>query len=253
VKLAYVLDGDERAPVLVLSGGLGTTTRMWDAQVDALAPRFRVLRVDHPGHGASPVSTEPVTVEGIARGVLAVLDGLGVERVAFCGLSLGGMVGQWLGANAADRLDALVLACTAASLGARDQYRERAELVRRDGVGNLVDGAGERWFTPPFRETQAARNILDELQTMSPEGYAACCEAVGEFDFRDDVTRIEPDTLVIVGEEDSVTTPAALAPLQEIPRVRRVDVAHAAHLANVEQPEAFSAAVLAHLQERKAA
>lgn len=253
MTLAHALDGPDEAPVVVLSGGLGTTMRMWDAQLAALTRDHRVLRVDHPGHGASPPPTGPVGIERIARGVLALLDGLRVPRASFCGLSLGGMVGQWLGANAPDRIDRLVLACTGARLGTPEQYRERAELVRREGIEAVVGGAAERWFTPAFRDSAAARSILDALRAMPAEGYAACCEAVGAFDFRADARRIAPPTLVLVGVEDTVTTPESLAPLLEIPGVRRVDVPHAAHLANVEQPEAFSAAVLAHLHAREAA
>jgi 3-oxoadipate enol-lactonase len=253
VRLAHHLEGDADAPVLVLSGSLGATTAMWDAQIPAFAPRYRVLRVDHPGHGDSPVPAGPVTVEGIALALLVLLDALGIARVAFCGLSLGGMVGQWLGANAPDRVDGLVLACTGASLGTPELYAERAELVRRQGVGVVVDGARERWFTPAFRDTPAAKRILDALRATPPEGYAACCEAVGAFDFSRELQRIRPSTLVLFGEEDPVTPPPVLDELATIPHARLTGIAHAAHLANVEQPAAFSAAVLSHLEERAAA
>ncbi|HEX7581511.1 MAG TPA: 3-oxoadipate enol-lactonase [Gaiellaceae bacterium] len=246
---AHRSDGADDAPVLVLSGSLGTTTAMWDPQVAAFARHYRVLRFDHPGHGDSPVPTAPVTVEGIARDLLALLDELDIDRVDFCGLSLGGMVGQWLGANAPDRISGLVLAYTGASLGEPGAYAARAELVRREGTGILIDGARERWFTPAFRDALAAQRILDSLRTMSPQGYAACCEAVGAFDFRGDLQRIQPPTLVLYGEDDPVTTPEILDKLATIRRARRRGIAHAAHLANVEQPEAFSVAVLSHLQE----
>jgi 3-oxoadipate enol-lactonase len=254
MRLAYSLDGSESAPVLVLSGGLGTTTDMWDAQLPAFAPHFRVLRVDLPGHGRSAVPGSRIAVDDIARALVELLDELGVGSAAFCGLSLGGMVGQWLGANAPDRIDRLVLACTGASLGTRESYEERAELVRRQGVEVVLDGARERWFTPAFRDSAAARRILDELRDMPAEGYAACCEAVGAFDFRADLPRILPPTLVLFGEEDPVTSAALVEELETgIPGARSAGIAGAAHLANVEQPEAFSAAVLSHLQERAAA
>lgn len=249
MSAACRVDGADNSPVLVLSGSLGTTTAVWDAQIPAFAAHYRVLRIDHPGHGDSPVPTARITVEGIARDLLALLDELGIERADFCGLSLGGMVGQWLGANAPDRVGGLVLACTGAWLGAPELYAERAEVVRREGTGILIDGARERWFTPPFRDAPAAERILDALGAMSPEGYAACCEAVGAFDFRSDLHRIRPATLVLFGDDDSVTTPSMLDELATIPHARRTGIAHAAHLANVEQPEAFSAAVLSHLQE----
>lgn len=254
MTLAYREDGAPDAPVLVLSGGLGTTTTMWEPQLPAFTEHYRVLRVDHPGHGASPEPDGPVTVERIGRGVLALLDELGVPNVAFAGLSLGGMVGQWLGANAADRIDGLVLACTGASLGVPAVYLERAAIVRAEGTDVVLDGARERWFTPAFRDAPLARAILEELRAMNVEGYAACCEAVGAFDFRDELHRIAPPALVIFGEEDSVTPAEVVDALTSgIPRARAMGIAHAAHLANVEQPEAFSAAVLSYLDERMAA
>jgi 3-oxoadipate enol-lactonase len=253
VILAYDLDGPDDAAVLVLSGGLGTTTAMWDSQLPAFAATRRVLRVDHPGHGNSPLPAGRVTVDGIARAVVTLLDELEIVTASFCGVSLGGMVGQWLGANEPERIDHLVLACTGTSLGTRATYEERAELVRREGLDVVVDGAAERWFTPAFRESNEAQRILDELRRMSPEGYAACCEAVGAFDFREDVHRIEPPTLVLFGEDDPVTPPAVIEELTTgIPGSRSMSIACAAHLANVEQPEAFAAAVLSHLYERAA-
>jgi 3-oxoadipate enol-lactonase len=249
VTLAYSFAGGDDAPVLVLAGSLGTTTAMWDAQVPAFARHYRVLSVDQPGHGDSPVPGGPIAVEDIARGLLGLLDDLGVERVSFCGLSLGGMVGQWLGVSAPERIERLVLACTGASLGEKAMYDERAERVRRDGLDVVVDGARERWFTPSFRDSEEAVRIIEDLRSIPPEGYAACCEAVGAFDFRGDVQRIAAPTLVLFGEEDPVTAPPVIDELAAIPHARVVGLAHAAHLANVEQPEAFSAAVLSHLQE----
>jgi 3-oxoadipate enol-lactonase len=254
MTLAYRLDGPEDAPVLVLSPSLGTTTAMWEQQLEAFTESFRVLRHDHPGHGGSPPPGGPVSVETIARGVLELLDDLGVARAAFCGLSLGGMVGMWLGANATGRIDRLALCCTGASIGTPEGYRERAEMVRRDGVGVTVAGANERWFTPAFRDSPAARRLLDELVTISADGYAACCEAVGNFDFHGDLRRIAPPTLVVAGEDDPVIPPSAGAELAAgIPEAALATIAGAAHLANVEQPDAFSAAVLSHLEERPAA
>jgi 3-oxoadipate enol-lactonase len=251
VRLAYRVDGAGDAPVLVLSPSLGTTTSLWDAQVAALAADRRVVRHDHPGHGESPVPDGPVSVADIGAGVVDLLDELGVERASFCGISLGGMVGMWLGANAPGRIDRLVLACTGASLGTRQMYDERAALVRAEGTAVTLDGARERWFTSAFRESSRAEHLLDELLHISAEGYAACCEAVGPFDFHSELGRVEPPTLVVYGDEDPVTPPAVVDALADgIAGARRAGIAHAAHLANVEQPEAFNAAVRMHLDER---
>lgn len=250
MTLASRVDGPAGAPLLVLSGGLGTTTSMWHAQLEALTARFRVLRHDLPGHGASPVPAGPVSIAGIGRAVLDVLDALDAARVSFCGLSLGGMVGMWLGAYAPDRIERLVLACTGASLGTRELYAQRADAVRAEGTEIAVPGARERWFTPAFRDSDEARRILDELRSVSPEGYAACAEAVGEFDFHSDLARVAPPTLVVYGEDDPVTPPVVVDALAGgIPGARRRAIPHAAHLANVEQPAVFSAAVLSHLAE----
>lgn len=254
MNLAYTLDGRDDAPVLVLSGGLGTTTAMWDAQVGPFAARFRVLRHDHPGHGASPAPAGPVSVAGIGAALLELLDELGAGRVSFCGLSLGGMIGMWLGAEAPERIDRLVLACTGASLGTPETYAERAALVRAEGTGVTVDGARERWFTPAFRESPEAERIITQLRGVSPAGYAACCEAVGGFDFHERLGEIAAPTLVLYGEDDPVTPAGVIDELaSRIPQAERRGIPHAAHLANVEQPDAFAAAVLGHVDERIAA
>lgn len=254
MKLACRIDGVEDGPVLVLSPSLGTTTSLWQSQVESLAGDFRIVRHDHPGHGGSPVPDGAVTVAAIGRGVLALLDELGIEHASFCGISLGGMVGMWLGANAPARIERLVLACTGASLGTPEIYEERAALVRAEGTAVLLDGARERWFTTAFRESSAAQHVLRDLRGISAEGYAACCEAVGAFDFRGELSQVEPPALVVYGEEDPVTTPAVIDVLVGgIPKARRVGISGASHLANVEQPAAFNAAVRGHLSERIAA
>jgi len=254
LTLAYEVEGRPDAPVLVLSPALGTTTTIWDAVAPALSEHFRVVRHDHPGHGASPPPGGHVSIEDIGRGVLDVLDELAVARASFCGVSLGGMVGMWLGAYAPERIDRLVLACTGAKLGVREDYFARAQLVRDEGTAVVVDGARERWFTPAFRDTVEAKQLLDELADVPADGYAACCEAVASWDFRGELSRLGQPTLVVVGSDDPVTTPEVVETLVGgIAGARKVELPGAAHLANVERPEAFSAAVLAHLEERRPA
>jgi 3-oxoadipate enol-lactonase len=254
VTLGFDLHGPDDAPVLVLSGALGTTRAMWDAQLPAFVVNHRVLRHDLPGHGTSPLADGPLGVGDIGAAVLELLDGLAIQRSSFCGLSLGGMVGMWLAAEAPERIDRLVLACTGASLGTPETYAERAALVRAEGTEVTVYGARERWFTPPFRDTAAARAILDQLRATSPLGYAACCEAVGAFDFHERLPSIAAPTLALFGAEDPVTTPEVVdALVSGIPGTAARSLPDAAHLANVEQPEAFSATVLRHLEERVAA
>jgi 3-oxoadipate enol-lactonase len=249
MKLAYTIEGIPGTPALVLSPSLGTTTSLWEAHEGLLATHFRIIRHDHPGHGHSHPPDGPVTVESIGRGVLEILDELHVERAFFCGVSLGGMVGLWLGANAPERIDRLVLVSTGAKLGTPETYRERAEVVRREGTAAVVGGARERWFTEPFRDSEAATAILGELAEVSPEGYAACCDAVGEWDFCAELGRVTPPALVLAGADDPTITPAVCETLVDgLPDVRLVVVPDAAHLVNVQQPEAFATAMLAHLE-----
>jgi 3-oxoadipate enol-lactonase len=251
VKLAYTLDGSPEAPVLVVSGGLGTTIAMWDQQVGPFSARFRVLRHDLPGHGASPVPDAPVTVGDIGRGVLALLDELEVERASFCGISLGGMMGMWLAAEVPGRIERVILACTGASLGTPETYAERAALVRAEGTQVTVEGARERWFTAAFRDTPPARRILEQLRGVPAEGYAACCEAVGVFDFHPRLGEVAVPALVIHGSEDPVTPPEVIESLASgLPAADIVRIDEAAHLANVEQPDAFTSAVLHFVDER---
>lgn len=214
---------------VVLVGGLGTTTHVWDAQLPALDD---AVPLDLPGHGAEPLPAGDVTIESIARGVLERVHG----RFSFVGLSIGGMVGQWLGANSADRVEKLVLACTGATLGRRRDYEARAQLVRQEGTGAVAQGARDRWFTPAFRDDPRALRILDDLRAVSPDGYAACAEAVGAWDFRDQVDRIEVPTLVVYGRDDPMTPPEVRAALG---RFRGVEIP-GAHLANVEAAAEFN-------------
>lgn len=251
MKFEYRVDGREDGPPLMLSPSLGTTLSMWDAQVEVLADDFQVIRHDLPGHGSSPIPTESVTVAGIGEALLAILDELGIPQASFCGISLGGMVGMWLGANAPERLDRLVLACTGASLGTPAVYAERAALVRTRGMRAVSDAARGRWFTTAFAGSPEAERILAELIEVPAEGYAACCEAVGSFDFHDDLGRVAVPTLVLVGEDDPVTSPETVDEVVHgIPQARVAVIPGAAHLANVEQPSVFTSALLAHLEER---
>lgn len=213
---------------MIFLGGLGTTRAMWTAQLDAF-PGSRAF--DLPGHGEEPLAG-PVDIERIARGVLAAAP----ERFVFCGLSIGGMVGMWLGVHAPERVERLVLACTGPKLGDRDAYYERAALVRRSGTGVVADGARERWFTAAFRDSPVASRIIDELRGISREGYAACCEAVGDFDFRADLPGLRVETLVVYGRDDPMTTPDVRAAFGDLPSVE----IPGSHLAPVEEPEAFN-------------
>ena len=245
MSLHHRWDGPEDAPVLVFSNSLATTLELWDPQVPAFTPAFRVLRYDQLGHGRSTVPPRPYTVEQLGRELVALLDELGVERVSFCGLSLGGTVGQWLGAHAPERLERLVLAGTSAYLGPPQRWIDRAAQVEAEGMSPVAEAAMARWFTPAFSGTASYR---DMHASTPPEGYVACCDALAAFDFRSELLSVSVPTLVVVGAEDPATPPDQAEALADgIPGARLVVVPDAAHLVNVEQPDAFNRAVLDHL------
>jgi len=250
VELHHVVEGPADAPVLVLSSSLGTTHRMWDPQVPALRERFRLVRYDHRGHGSSPVPPGPYSIAELGQDVLAMLDGLGVERFSFCGLSLGGMVGMWVASEVPERVERLVLCCTSALLGPRELWDERARVARSEGMEALVEGVVERWFTPALHEERPedVERAKRMLAATPPEGYAGCCEAIREMDLRDRLGRIQAPTLVISGSDDPATPPEHGERLREaIPEARTVVIERAAHLANIERPEPFARALLEHL------
>jgi 3-oxoadipate enol-lactonase len=245
VRLHHRLDGPEDAPVVVLANSIGTTLELWDPQLPALTRRFRVLRYDQLGHGRSDVPPGPYTVELLGRELLGLLDELGIERAALCGLSLGGAVGMWLGANAPERVDRLVLAATSAYFGPPERWVERAALVRAEGTEPIADATMERWFTPAFAGVAPYRA---QLVATPREGYAACCDALAAWDFRDGLRLVRAPTLVLVGAEDPATPPNQAQLIADgIPGARLDVLPGAAHLLNVEQPERFDEAVIGHL------
>jgi 3-oxoadipate enol-lactonase len=250
VAVHHRLDGPRDAPVLVLSGSLGSSLEMWDEVCPALAGRFRVVRYDHRGHGRSPVPSGPYSIADLGEDVLALLDMLAAERASFCGISLGGMIGIWLGAHAADRLERLAICCIQPRLVPSAQWRERAATVRAQGVGAVAEAALERWFTPAFHRDRAAtvRRFHRMLLACPAEGYAGGCEAIAGADLRSDLDSIRAPTLVLGGDDDPVAPPRRLRALAEaIGGSRLALVPGARHLPCVEHPELFSRELLAHL------
>ena len=250
MNLAYRIDGVETGSTLVLSSSLGTTSALWDEQVAALGAEYRILRCDHPGHGGSPAPRSPVTVESLATGVVDLLDRLELARVSFCGLSLGGMVGMALARDAPERVDRLVLCCTAAYLGPPDGWHDRARIVRDGGTAAIAEKVLERWFTERYRREQPTRvaTFRGMLEAVSRDGYAACCEAIAGWDARVGLDAIRARTLVIAGAEDVATPPGDGAFLaKSIPGAELIVLPEAAHLANVGQPELFERALLTFL------
>jgi 3-oxoadipate enol-lactonase len=249
LRIRYELVGPEYAPALAFSNSLGTDLSMWDAQCEVLSRRFRILRYDMRGQGESSVVRGDSSIGEFARDFLGLLDALGLKRVSFCGLSMGGMIGMWLGANAPERLDALVLSNTAARIGTKEMWNARITRVRQGGMKSVTDAVMERWFTSQFR---AACPVLVErsrtmLQASPVEGYASCCSAIRDMDQTDSIAQIRVRTLVIAGLRDSVTSPEEGRFLVERISGSQIAELDAAHLSNIEQADGFTSALRSFL------
>jgi len=249
-RLHYQIDGKEDAPVLVLSNSLGTDMGMWDAQLSSLTAHFRVVRYDTRGHGQSDVSlpgdNEGYTIDQLGQDIVSLLDKLDIQRAHFCGLSMGGMTGIWLGIHAPERLNKLVLCNTAAKIGTPELWNARIDTVLHKGMSAITNAVIERWFTPRFQEhfPQKIAPITQMLLSSPIAGYNAACAAVRDMDQRADLNKITVPTLVIAGTHDTAT-PAADGryAADHIPNARYVEL-DAAHLSNIEAEEPFTAELL---------
>lgn len=250
-RLHYQIEGRAEAPVLVLSNSLGTDLGMWAPQMPQLLKHFRVLRHDARGHGQSQVTPGPYTIAQLADDVIALLDGLRIERAHFCGLSMGGMIGMRLGAHHASRIERLVLSNTAARIAPPEAWNARIDKVNREGMAPIAAGVVERWFTPAFaahapEQVEAARRMLRQTPAA---GYVANCAAVRDMDQRDGLGTITVPTLVIAGTHDLATPPQqGQLVAQGIPGARYLEL-EAAHLSNWEQADRFTQAVIEFLNE----
>jgi 3-oxoadipate enol-lactonase len=243
------VEGPQDAPVLMLSNSLGTNLHMWDDQVPALTRRFRLVRFDRRGHGGSAVPKGPYSIERLGRDALAVMDGLGIAKVNWCGLSMGGMEGMWLGANAASRIDKLILSNTASYFPDRTMWDGRIEVARDKGLVALVDGTIERWFTAEFRRRspQAVARIREMFLATEVEGYVGCGAAIRDMDNRSLLAKVSVPTLVIAGRHDMGTTLEAGQFIAEHIPGAKLAVMETAHIANVEQPQLYTDTVLGFL------
>jgi len=243
------IEGPQHAPALMLSNSLGTDLHMWDDQVAPFTRHFRLVRYDRRGHGRSGAPKGPYSMERFGRDVLAILDAVGVARINWCGLSMGGMVGQWLGAQAANRIDKLILSNTTCFFADKSMWDDRLKVVREKGLAGMVDANMERWFTKDFRARapQKVARIREMFLATKPDGYIACGEAIRDMDLRPLLAKISAPTLVIAGRHDPATTLEAGEFLaQHIPG-SKLAVLDTAHIANIEQPQAYADIVLEFL------
>jgi 3-oxoadipate enol-lactonase len=249
LRMHYEVAGPVGAPVLVFSNSLGTDLSMWDVQAVEFAKKYRVVRYDKRGHGQSSSPAGPYTIEMLGHDVVGLLDFLEFDRVHFCGLSIGGQTGMWLGVNAAQRLNKLVLSNTAAKIGTTDGWNVRIETVSTSGMKSVAATVVERWFTVGFRAEEPAEvsRIQRVLENANVRGYAGCCAAVRDFDYREKVGEIRTSTMAIAGAHDPATPPGDTRWVADRIAGSRFVELNASHLSNIEAHERFSAELGAFL------
>jgi 3-oxoadipate enol-lactonase len=245
-SLYYQFDGTEKAPVVLLCNSLGTNLQMWDSQIPALSQTYRVLRYDSRGHGRSDATPGPYTIELLSKDAIGLLDALEIQRVLFCGLSLGGVIAQWLGVHARDRLNAIVISNSAAKIGNDDFWNKRIEKLREGGIAPVAEAQVLRWFTEKF--IAANPPVIARMKQMfvaTPvEGYIATCEAIRDNDLRGAINHIQTPALVIAGTYDAVTPPAEGKFMAVgIPGAQYAEL-NASHLSNIEDAANFTSTIL---------
>jgi 3-oxoadipate enol-lactonase len=243
------VEGPQDGPVLMLSNSLGTNLHMWDDQAPAWSRHFRLVRYDRRGHGKSSVPQGPYTMERLGRDVLAVLDTLNISKINWCGLSMGGMVGQWLGANAPNRIDKLILSNTSSYFADKSIWEGRLKTVREKGLAAIVDTNMERWFTKEFRDRnpQAMARMREMFLATKPEGYLGCGEGIRDMDHRPLLAKISAPALVIAGKHDPATTLEANEFIKQHIPAAKLAVLETAHIANVEEPQLYTDTALKFL------
>lgn len=242
VTLNYATFGDSSNPALIFSNSLGTSYQMWQPQIDALQNDYFIICYDTRGHGKSAAPTGPYSLDELGQDVINLLDHLNIDRAFFCGVSMGGMTGQWLAINYPDRFYHLMLCNTAAKIGNKAAWIARAYLVREQGLDPIAATAASRWFTEGFisNHPDIVNALSDTLAASSSEGYASCCEALAVADTREQLKDIRVPVTVVAGSKDPVTTVAdAQYMVDHIPNAK-LAIIDASHISNIEQPEVFN-------------
>lgn len=250
IRIRYILEGDTSKPTLLFSNSLGTTCAMWNKQAKAFSDSFQILRYDTRGHGQSDAPAGPYSLERLGLDVVNLLNALHLESVHFCGLSLGGMTGMWLGKHAADRIQSLALCCTSAHLPPANLWNSRIQQVVDHGLRSITEVVLNRWFTPAFLRDESAdlMSVREQLLSTPTNGYTGCCGAIRDMDCRPALPTIEKPCLVIAGADDTATPPNHGKLIAAgIPESQYVEIENAAHLSNIEQEEAFNSPVLKFL------
>lgn len=250
VTIYYQTFGDKTKPALIFSNSLGTNYTMWQPQIGALTDDFFVICYDTRGHGQSSAPDYPYSIDELGQDVVDLLDHLQIKKANFCGISMGGLTGQWLAINKPEYFNKIIVSNTAAKIGNETAWHARADQVRNEGLQPIADTAASRWFTEGFIKSspEIVRKMSENLAKGSPEGYVNCCAALAVADLREDLEKASVLMLVIAGMQDPVTTVAdaktivAAAPNAELATI------DASHIANVEQPEAFTQLIIGFCQ-----
>lgn len=246
-SLAWTTHGPEGERSLLLLHSLGTDSRMWTRQIPAFSRVRRVVTIDLPGHGGSTAAGGEYRLEDLGRDVLGMADSAGIDRFDLCGVSLGGLISLWLAIAAPDRVLTLVASNTAARVGSFEFWSERIRAVAELGMDGIRPNVLPRFFTPDFpeRDPETFHSVEGVFNSVDPVGYAGCCAALRDADLRDRVAEIGCPTLIVAGDQDLATPPADSEFLSgRIAGSRIVVIPGAAHLANLDQPEVFTSAVL---------
>ena len=244
-EINYQTFGDASQPAIIFSNSLGTQLNMWQPQISFFEKKFYVICYDTRGHGASSAPQGPYSIEQLGTDVVHLLDHLNIEKASFCGISMGGLTGQWLAIHHPERFNHVIVCNTAAKIGQEQAWNDRAQLVREQGLKPIAETAASRWFTEPFIRSNTAivESLSNDLGAGSPEGYASCCEALAKADVREQLKNITIPTLVVAGQKDPVTTVADAQYIINHVRSSSLFEINASHISNIECPENFSHAL----------
>ncbi|TSH74809.1 3-oxoadipate enol-lactonase [Acinetobacter sp. RF15A] len=248
-QINYRTFGDATKPALVFSNSLGTKFSMWQPQIEFFQKDYFVVCYDTRGHGGSTAPQGPYQLDQLGQDVIHLLNHLNIQKAAFCGISMGGLTGQWLAINHPERFNHVIVANTAAKIGQEQAWLERATLVRAQGLAPIASTAASRWFTEPFIQSNAAivAELSNDLRAGSPEGYASCCEALAKADLREQIKSVSVPVLIVTGQQDPVTTVADAQAMQHSIVNSQLCEINASHISSVEQAEAFNQVVQAFL------
>lgn len=242
VSLNYQTFGEKNKPALIFSNSLGTNYSMWQPQIDALKDDFYIVCYDTRGHGQSSAPNHAYTIEELGQDVVDLLDYLNIKQTNFCGISMGGLIGQWLAVYKPEYFNKIIVSNTAAKIGNKDAWLERANKVRQEGLQPISDTAASRWFTDRFIQAKpnVVKTMSENLSTGSAQGYANCCEALAMADLRENLKNAKVPMLVIGGEQDPVTTVEDAKAMVNTAQNATLATINASHIANVEKAEDFT-------------